>query len=66
MGSKTRIKEGDHFIHKSTGDVLRCVGIGSTGAILCSDGGFYPTAYLTKLPASPATMAKSHRLLMRW
>ncbi len=32
------------------------------------NGGYhcYHIANLTKLPAAPATLAKSHRLLMRW
>ncbi len=62
---RKKIKPGDWFAHAPTGVVGQVVRIDAQGW-LCTGRGFFDPDLCTKLPASPATLVKSHRLLMRW
>ena len=60
-----KIKVGEWVIGKHNGKVSKVTKTAGFNDCELGKGQWCSAIYLTKLPASPATLAKSHRLLVR-
>lgn len=63
MARKSRIQTGDWVLTGTYAFLVDEVGDGVVSDFRCDT---FRTECVTKLPASPADMARSHLLLMRW